>query len=103
MLTQKFATGLFDEPYRGPGANLEVLDSPAHRQLALEAAEQGIVLLTNHNATLPLQLRGKKVALFGPFASSEAKEDPAYEALIGSPNDPNDPNDPYDTDHLMTL
>lgn len=40
-----------------------LLDSAAHRQLALEAAEQSAVLLKNTNNALPLTLRGKNVRL----------------------------------------
>jgi beta-glucosidase-like glycosyl hydrolase len=49
-----------------------LLDSPAHRQLALEASEQGIVMLLNTNRTLPLKSgRTKKmtIALIGESAS----------------------------------
>jgi len=81
-LTQKFAAGLFDNPYTDYD-HLDILDSHAHRQLALEAAEQSIVLLQNKDKTLPMILKGKRVALFGPFASSKAK-DSASSALVGS-------------------
>ena len=33
----------------------EAIDSPAHQQLALEAAQQSIVLLKNEGQLLPLQ------------------------------------------------
>ena len=50
ILTLKFASGLFDDRAIVPvpeNAGKGVLDSPAHRQLALEAATQGVVLLQN--------------------------------------------------------
>ena len=47
MLTQKFAIGAFDTPYVNETAYKSILDKPAHRALALESAEQGIVLLKN--------------------------------------------------------
>lgn len=50
-LTQKFAARLFDNPYTSLD-RLHILDSPAHRQLALEAAEQGIVMLINKKKKL---------------------------------------------------
>jgi beta-glucosidase-like glycosyl hydrolase len=57
VLSQKFAAGLFEDPLtHSTNASLAaLLDSPAHRRLALEAAEQGLVLLLNRNGTLPLE------------------------------------------------
>ena len=47
-LLAKFATGLFDAPITSDAAlKAGVLNSEAHRQLALRAAESGIVLLKN--------------------------------------------------------
>jgi beta-glucosidase len=70
ILTQKFASGLFDQPLT-PEAWLDRLDAPPHRQLAYETAAQSIVLLQNVNDTLPLKLAAsggpvKTVALIGP-------------------------------------
>lgn len=62
-------SGLFDGRSFVPYDKISLLDSPPHRQLALEAAEQSIVLLQNKNDTLPMALAGKKVALFGAIAS----------------------------------
>ena len=45
------------------------VDSAKHRQLALEAAQQSIVLLKNDPALLPLK-PGTRVALIGPHANS---------------------------------
>ena len=47
-LSAKFAAGLFDSPMTSHAAlQAGVLNSPEHRQLALRAAERGIVLLKN--------------------------------------------------------
>ena len=49
---------------------LDVVQSDAHRELAVEAARKSMVLLKNA-ATLPLSaaaLNGKKIAVVGPFA-----------------------------------
>jgi beta-glucosidase len=57
VLSQKFAAGLFEDPAAGVADNAtlaRLLDAPPHRRLALEAAEQGCVLLRNTNDTLPL-------------------------------------------------
>ena len=47
MLAAKYALGLFDSPLTDPQAHVGVVNSPKHQALALEAAEQGIVLLKN--------------------------------------------------------
>jgi beta-glucosidase len=48
---------------------LSVVDSPAHRALALEAARQSLVLLKNHNQQLPLDgTTLKSIAVIGPHA-----------------------------------
>ncbi|CAE6455078.1 unnamed protein product [Rhizoctonia solani] len=68
MLRTKFALGLFENPY--PYANYtgqvrtkETLD------LLLEVERESIVVLENHNNTLPLSKTGvKSVALIGPSA-----------------------------------
>jgi beta-glucosidase-like glycosyl hydrolase len=78
-------TRLHALPCSGPDAcayesyGPEKVDTPEHRQLALEAATQGIVLLANNPTTtpwgkaplLPLQgskLAGRTVAVIGPNA-----------------------------------
>src|SRR5260370_6402607 len=45
-------------------------DTPAHRQLALEAARKSIVLLKNERNTLPLKSSVKTLAVIGPNADS---------------------------------
>lgn len=67
--------GYFDPPEQQPYRKLskDDVDTPAARQLSLEAASQGIVLLKNTNKALPLsisQLQNKKIALIGPTADA---------------------------------
>jgi beta-glucosidase-like glycosyl hydrolase len=76
-LTQNFAgrlttiqmeLGLFDaNKAKQPYFNLGIadIDTPEHRQLALEAAQQAVVLLKNEAGTLPLAA-GSKIAVVGP-------------------------------------
>jgi beta-glucosidase len=69
--------GLLNGPMH-PDASL--VNSPAHQQLALAAAEQGMVLLKNRRAILPLDTRRiKSIAVIG-----EAAERMQFDAL-GSP------------------
>ena len=69
--TGRILLGEFDPPEQNPYSKTPVscLESPAHRQLAREAARESIVLFKNHNNTLPLDKnRVKKIAVIGPMA-----------------------------------
>jgi beta-glucosidase len=64
--------GVFDPPDRVPWSHLEVeevVDSPAHRELALEAARESMVLLKNEAATLPLSKELGTIAVIGANAN----------------------------------
>lgn len=68
LLTVQMRLGMFDGP-RQPYLNLGPKDvcTPAHKQLALEAAHQGMVLLQNRNRALPLSSsRHRTIAVIGP-------------------------------------
>ncbi|OMO58430.1 hypothetical protein COLO4_34658 [Corchorus olitorius] len=69
-ITVQMRLGMFDgEPSAQPYGNLGPRDvcTPAHQQLALEAARQGIVLLKNSGPSLPLSTsRHRTVAVIGP-------------------------------------
>lgn len=69
-ITVQMRLGMFDgEPSAQPYGNLGPRDvcTPAHQQLALEAARQGIVLLKNQGQALPLSARRHRlVAVIGP-------------------------------------
>ncbi|KAJ8899075.1 hypothetical protein K2173_010228 [Erythroxylum novogranatense] len=69
-LAVQMRLGMFDgEPSAHPYGNLGPNDvcTPAHQELALEAARQGIVLLKNHGPSLPLSARRHRtIAVIGP-------------------------------------
>ncbi len=69
ILKLKFQLGLFDEPYVDPLKAEEINDCPQHRQLALQAARESIVLLKNDNHLLPLDKKIKTIAVIGPNAT----------------------------------
>jgi len=67
ILRVKFLAGLFDEKIQPDTA---VLSSDEHKQLALEMAEAGTVLLKNEGNLLPLDAgKLKKIAVIGPNAA----------------------------------
>jgi len=70
VLAAKFRLGLFENPYADPDYAAQVTNSREHKELALKAAEEAIVLLKNEGNLLPLD--GKKiksVAVIGPNAA----------------------------------
>lgn len=76
LLTVQMKLGLFDQPKsKNPYAKLgaDDIDTVEHQQLALEAAEQGIVLLQNkatgNTPVLPLQ-RNQRIAVVGPHSNA---------------------------------
>ncbi|XXG53999.1 hypothetical protein AAC387_Pa03g1988 [Persea americana] len=75
-ITVQMRLGMFDgDPSRQPFGNLgpDHVCTPAHQQLALEAARQGIVLLKNSGPALPLSpAHFHNVAVIGPNADVTA-------------------------------
>ena len=71
VLRLKFLLGLFENPFVDPERAEEVARSAEHRELALEAAKQSIVLLKNEENTLPLASGTVSVAVIGPNADSD--------------------------------
>src|SRR6266850_3917673 len=72
LFEARFRLGMFDPPERVPWSKLTLADNdtPAHRQVALEAARKSIVLLKNDRNTLPLKSSVKTIAVIGPNADS---------------------------------
>ncbi|MCL6713414.1 glycoside hydrolase family 3 C-terminal domain-containing protein [Pseudomonas sp. R2.Fl] len=69
VLRVKFTLGLFDRPYVDDAeASAHVVNSDAHREVALQAARESLVLLKNADAALPLRKDLKTVAIIGPNA-----------------------------------
>ena len=69
LFTARFRLGLFDPPGMVKYAQTpdSVVDSAAHRELALKAAQESIVLLKN-DGVLPLAETTKNIAVVGPLA-----------------------------------
>ena len=72
LFTARFRLGMFDPPAMVKYAQIpdSVIDSDAHRQLALQMARESMVLLKN-DGVLPLNTQTtKKIAVVGPLAES---------------------------------
>jgi beta-glucosidase len=71
LLRARLRLGMFDPPERVPFAAIpfDVVDSPAHRQLARHAAARSLVLLKN-DGTLPLAPAIESLAVIGPNAEA---------------------------------
>lgn len=70
LLKARFELGDFDSDELVPWKSIgqEVIASPEHRQLAVEAGQKSIVLLQNKHSILPLK-PSTKVAVIGPNAN----------------------------------
>jgi beta-glucosidase len=71
LFLARFKLGLFAEPGDVPYSSIgqEVIESEEHRELALKAAREAIILLKNDDKTLPLSKDGiKSIAVIGPNA-----------------------------------
>ena len=81
LFEARFRLGMFDPPERVPWSRFTLADNDTaeHRQLALKAAHESIVLLKNERNTLPLKPSLKSIAVVGPNADS-------FDVLVGNYN-----------------
>ena len=70
LLEGRFDLGEMDDPKLVEWSKIpaSVMDSKAHRQLALDMARQSLVLLLNKGGLLPLKAGGDPIAVIGPNA-----------------------------------
>lgn len=73
LLEGRFDLGEMDDPKLVEWSKIpaSVMDSKAHRQLALDMARQSLVLLQNKGGVLPLKAGGESIAVIGPNADDE--------------------------------
>jgi beta-glucosidase len=77
ILETKIRMGLFEHPYIDESRIEQLLNDPAHRQLARHAVQRSTVLLRNEGALLPLDVTGKtgktihSIAVIGPLGDAE--------------------------------
>ncbi len=74
--------GLFERPLVDPERAVAVVHAPEHRELALRAAREGIVLLKNERDLLPLRKDLREVAVIGPNADNPANQLGDYVAQV---------------------
>jgi beta-glucosidase len=70
ILRLKMMLGLFEKPYVDPDRAVRIVHRQEHQELALRAAQEGIVLLRNENGRLPLRTDIGTIAVIGPNADN---------------------------------
>ena len=87
LFIARFRMGMFDPPNAVAFNQIPYSedDSPQHRQLALRAARESMVLLKNQDGFLPLKSNFKTMAVIGPNAESLAALEGNYN---GQPSHP---------------
>ncbi len=81
LFVARFKLGMFDPPSMDPYSKIRPAENNtlAHRQVALNAARESIVLLKNKDGFLPLKKKYATIAVIGPNADS-------LDALVGNYN-----------------
>jgi beta-glucosidase len=80
ILRMKFFFGLFDQE---PELDPDVISNPEHTQLALEAAQESMVLLKNENDALPFSRNEiGRIAVIGPQANRARLGDMGSSTII---------------------
>lgn len=97
LFKARFQLGMFDPPNQRAYAQIPFSenDSPAHDQMALEAAKKSIVLLENSKGFLPLSNKIRSLAVIGPNAASVIALEGNYN---GTPSHPAVPLDAVETE-----
>jgi beta-glucosidase len=87
LFTARMKLGMFDPPASVPFSKITIAenDTEPHRQLALKAARETLVLLKNDRNLLPLGNKYKTIAVIGPNADSV---DPLVGNYNGTPSQP---------------
>lgn len=103
VLRQKFALGLFENPY--VVAETVVFDTPDQRAMARKLAEQSLVLLKNDGNLLPLDKSLSSIAVIGPNADSIRNlfGDYAYPAHMETLNEMGNVFNTATTDEVMIV
>jgi beta-glucosidase len=74
ILRIKYLLGLFENPYVDVERAVTASNTKENRELALQTAREGIVLLKNEKNLLPLNRNIKSIAVIGPNANTEINQ-----------------------------
>jgi len=87
LFTARMRLGMFDPKDMVPFNRIPMsqVNSPEHRQLALRAARESMVLLKNQDGTLPLTPGVKRIAVIGPNAESLIALEGNYQGVPSQP------------------
>jgi len=87
LFVARFRLGLFDPPASVPYSRITAADNDteAHRQLALRAARESLVLLKNNDNFLPLKHPPSVIAVIGPNADSLDALEGNYNGIPSKP------------------
>ena len=69
VLRLKFRLGLFEDPYISNEEIAQLHHCKAHKDVALKASHESLVLLKNNNNVLPFQANPKRITLVGELAN----------------------------------
>lgn len=84
VLTYKFKVGLFDEPFvKNVERSDEIVGCHEHKQVALQAAHESIVLLKNEGEVLPLSKNINAILVCGPNAKATGHSVSRYGPMMG--------------------
>jgi len=73
VLRVKFILGIFDRPYvTDAEATERIVNSAEHKEVALRAARESMVLLKNEKGILPLSKEIRSIAVIGPNADDDS-------------------------------
>lgn len=87
LFTARYRLGELGHDRRYAGIGMDQVDSPAHRTLALKAAEEAMVLLKNAHGTLPLKGH-RQLAVIGPDADTTETLEANYHGTARDPVTP---------------
>jgi len=87
LFLARYRLGLFDPAAKVPYASIPFseVNSPAHQALALQAANESMVLLKNEAGALPLKPGIRTIAVVGPNAASISAIEGNYNAIPRNP------------------
>lgn len=85
ILYVKFKLGLFEDPYADIKKVKDIVNCKKHKELALKAGHESVVMLKNNDKTLPIEKSIKRIGVIGPNANIAELGDYCIERNAVSP------------------